>query len=227
MNKEDLEGLISKLTKQDLQRALSVMLAPHSSPVFGAVKIVEHEMAAIEVLKLIGYLNKGSDEYSFVEKLRVTKAKAKSLMYQEALRKNTNADDDLRGILSSPTIQKDTKGMFLIEVPYPLQMDRLRSRVRELGFISNGSFSGSTARISANALEALIESLIPNDKKDVILKKLKKQGFPDKSIKGLLRAFLLKAGSKVADGTGEQIVTNIGEVIGQTFNGWYGSDFFW
>ena len=49
-------------------------------------------------------------------------------------------------------------------------MDRLRHRIRQLGFLSDGSFSGSIARIKRPALAALISSLIPESEQRIVIK---------------------------------------------------------
>jgi hypothetical protein len=49
--------------------------------VFGAAKTVEHEIAALNALKAIGYISQDADEFDLVEKLRITKSKARLLLY--------------------------------------------------------------------------------------------------------------------------------------------------
>ena len=90
--------------------------------------------------------------------LRVTKVKARSLLYQVALRTKTNPaeiDAALRQLLSQPRVAKYGDKVF-IEVADPLLMDQLRQRIRQLNFISDGSFSGSIAKLPIAALSALI-----------------------------------------------------------------------
>ena len=87
-------------------------------------------------------------------KLRVTKAKARSLLYQVALRRNhiaEDANDALRSLLTQPRVMKEGDKVF-IEVVDPLHMDSLGQQIRELNYISDGSFSGSIAKISVDAL---------------------------------------------------------------------------
>jgi hypothetical protein len=110
-------------------------------PVFGAAKVIEHEISAILALKKLGYLNNEADDYEYVEKLRITKAKARNLMYQESLRQNLDVNDELRRILTNPRIQKDSKGIYLIEVPYPLVFS---NRFRIGGYYAKGLYDGSS-----------------------------------------------------------------------------------
>jgi hypothetical protein len=55
---------------------LDLLLAPHTSPVFGAAKSVEHQVAALNALKCLGYLTDNADEFELVKNMRVTKPKA-------------------------------------------------------------------------------------------------------------------------------------------------------
>lgn len=210
MNIEEINTLLETKDKAKLIGIINILLRKHSSPVFGAVKQIEHEIAAIESLKLLGYLTYGADEYDYIDKLKVTKAKARSLMYQEALRQDINYDDELKKVLQNPSIQKDAKGIYLIEVSNPLIMDKLRKKVRDLGFISDETFSGSLAKISIEALAALIDSLVEKDDKNTVIEKLKQKGYPDASFKTFIKKSLIKVGSKLADDTGEEITKNVG-----------------
>lgn len=100
-------------------------------------------------------------------------------------------------------------------------MDRLRKRVRTYGFLSDGTFSGSVARIPEGALVKLVEELIPAVQKDEINRQLVKCGLPDKTIAGVLKAMLAAAGKKVAGDVGGVAAKAIGEEIGGVLtSGW-------
>lgn len=80
MHTEKLKELLQQAAPDIKHRALEIFLAPHTSPVFGAAKSVEHEVAALNALKLLGYLTNNADEFELVESLRVTKPKARALL---------------------------------------------------------------------------------------------------------------------------------------------------
>lgn len=90
MNTLEIEALIAQAGPKACAAALKDLLIPHFAPVFGAAKVVEHEVAAFRALKLLGYLPALPDEYDLVMALRVTKVKARSLLYQFALRARSN-----------------------------------------------------------------------------------------------------------------------------------------
>lgn len=204
-----------------LREALKLMLQPHAAPVFGAAKTVEHEVAAFNALKALGYIGPDADEFDLIEKLRVTKSKARSMLYQTALRAEAGESEinqALRKALETTQVLRDG-AMYLIEVPDPLTMDRLRKRVRTYGFVSDGTFSGAIAKIPAGALIRLVEELIPEKQKSEITRQLIKGGLPDKTIAGALKAILATVGKKVAGELGDQAGKAIGAELGNILTG--------
>lgn len=219
MINQKLITLVAGSCEADLRKALSFLFMPHANPVFGASKAVEHEVAAINALKLLGYLSSYPDEFELVEKLRVTKSKARALLYQTALREASDplvAEQELRAILMNPLIAVDGD-IYLIEAPQPLTMDRLRQRVRQLGYLSDGSFSGSVARIKRQALAALIESLIPKENQTEVINKLTAKGYQGSDVRALVTGVLKKAGAKVAGEVGDELAGKLGKSIAAVF----------
>jgi len=210
---------INKATKEQLKTAVTVLLGSHAAPVFGAAKTVEHEIAALNALKALGYLADDSDEFTLVEKLRITKSKARSLLYQTALRKidEDEAEKDMRLInaLKSTQIVKEGN-LFIIEVPDPLTMDRMRKIIRDAGYLSDETFSNSLARIPEEALVALMVELIPEKDKKAMEKKMSDSGVTDISIPGLIKAIIKQEASKIAGDTGNKAARIIGDKIFDT-----------
>jgi len=179
---------------------------------FAASKSNERDVAALNAMKLLGYLSDKPDEFELVKKLRVTKSKARSLLYQVALRSESSTEneaDELRAILTNLRIIV-AGDFYLIEVTQPMTMDRLRHRVRLLGFLSDGSFSGSVARIKRPALAALVESIIPEAERSIVFEGLKRAGYQGSDARYVISALLKKSGTKIAGEVGEEIVGNMG-----------------
>jgi hypothetical protein len=220
---QSFENSISQANEEQLREALRLMLQPHASPVFGAARTIEHEVAALKALKLLGNIKANADEFDLVENLRVTKSKARSLLYQAALRTEESdaaVNTALSNALKTTQVVRDGS-LYLMEVPDPLTMDRLRKRVRSYGFLSDGTFSGSIAKIPEGALLKLVEELIPEEQKAKISKQLKEAGLPDKTIAGVLKAMLATAGKKVAGEMGGVAAKALGEEIGDVLTtGW-------
>lgn len=196
------------------------MLGAHANPVFGASKIIEHEIAAINALKTIGFIRDDIDEFGLVEKLRITKSKARSLLYQMALRTEDDADAinaQIKATILTPRIEKQGE-LFLIEVPHPLTMDRLRQRVRQLGFLSDGSFSGSVARISEKALIALLADLLSEEERQRLMGSYHAQGVSDKTPVGIIKNILAKALQAAVGQAGAEFGSTVFNALKDVFN---------
>lgn len=219
MDSREIKELITKADAITCAEALTDLFVPHTAPVFGAAKVVEHEVAAFRALQRLGYLPAQPDEYDLVMLLRVTKAKARSLLYQVALRRRLSSEEidaALRELLTQPRVSKEGDKV-MIEVADPLLMDCLRQRVRQLSFISDGSFSGSLAKLSVPALSALIEDLIPKKQRSAIHKKLSAQGVRGDDFQGIIAAVLGQLGKRAAGTAGERVAEQIGEKIADFF----------
>ncbi len=219
MNLEDIFKLLNNKNQNELLEIIKTFLRIHSNSVFGAFKQIEYEVATIKALKLIGYLDENSDEYDYIEKLKVTKAKARMLLYQESLRSDMDIKEELKKVLQNPKIQKVENDKYLIEINNPLLMDKFRKEIRNLGFIADGTYSGSLSKISNDALAGLIDNLLEDEKiKKDIINKLRKQGFHDISFTGFINAALGKVGERVAGEVGNEIANTFGEFCEDVFS---------
>ena len=215
----DIPALLANKSEAQLKAALEHLLAAHTLPVFGAAKQVEHEVAALRALKMLGAPPDNADEYTLVTTLRITKAKARNLLYQDALRTLTSPqqiDDALRALVVQPTATKDGD-LILLEVPQPFLMDALRHRIRQLGFLSDGSFSGSIARLPQRALAALIEELIPPAERQSVAARLRRQGIEGDDLQSLVHGLIKTAGRAAAGAAGEHLGATIAENLGTAF----------
>lgn len=216
----NIEKFLESASDDNFREALSLLLRPHFSPVFGAAKQIEHEVAALKALKLLGAIEKDADEYELVSKLGVTKSKARSLLYQVGLRGSMTPEDmdlQLKVLLTKPTVALDGE-MVLIEIAQPLLMDVLRSRIRKLGYLSDGSFSGSVARVPIKAVAALVIHYLDDSERIVADKQLRSQDIPGSDLHSLVIGFLRKLGESAAGAAGEQVGNKLGEGINTIFD---------
>lgn len=208
----DIPALLANKSEDQLKAALEHLLAAHTLPVFGAAKQVEHEVAALRALKMLGALPDNADEYTLVTTLRITKARARNLLYQNALRTLTSPqqiDDALRAVVMQPTAAKDGD-LTLLEVLQPFLMDGLRHRLRQLGFLSDGSIG----RLPQRALAALIEELIPPTERKSVTARLRRQGIEGDDLQSLVLGLIKTAGRAAAGTAGEHIGITLAERAG-------------
>jgi hypothetical protein len=210
--------------RRTIERWLQQLKAAGQIKFRGAAKQVEHEVAALRALKILGALPDNADEYTLVTTLRITKSKARNLLYQDALRNFTSPqqiDDALRALVMQPTATKDGD-LILLEVPQRFLMDALRHRVRQLGFLSDGSFACSIARIPQRVLAALIEDLIPPAERKFVAAQLRLQGIEGNDLQSLIAGLIRTAGRAAAGSAGEHLGIAIAEGLGAAFN--YGAE---
>ena len=215
----DIPALLANKSEDQLKAALEHLLAAHTLPVFGAAKQVEHEVAALRALKMLGALPDNADEYTLVTTLRITKAKARNLLYQDALRTLTSPqqiDDALRALVMQPTATKDDD-LIVLKVPQPFLIDALRHRVRQFGFPSDGSFAGNIARLPQRALAALIEDFLPPAEHKSVPARLRCQGIEGDNLLGLVLGLIKTPARAAAETASEQLGAAIAEGIGTAF----------
>jgi len=154
-----------------------------------------------------------------VSKLKVTRAKARKLIYERELRRLSQEDLDARvkELLTEPLV--DRRGdQFILEVDNPLLSDHLRDTIQKLGHITDGSFSPSLVKLSIDAFAALVEDNLSEDPEKV-RKILINAGAPDTSIKGVLIAVCSKLAGRLASEVGEEVVDQAASFLGTLLQG--------
>lgn len=161
---------------ETLRHALAELLAPTLGATFAAGRTADHELAALQALQTLGVLPENPSEYDLVMRLRVTRAKARALLYRlrlAALEGVEELDDRVRDVVARPTVERvgsSTSGRveWVLDVPDPLVTDRIRQLAREAGFVTDGSFSPSLVKLSLRAYAKLVERLIPQQRRDAV-----------------------------------------------------------
>ena len=169
MNPSIAQAAINAASPEALRVAISLLLAPTIEPAFGSARPVLHEVAAIRALQQLGALPTEADEYQLMLNLRITRAKARALLYQLELRQfddESSLDARVISLLDKPLVERGPGGetVWLLEVTSPLVLERIRQLVRQIGFLSDGSFSPSVIKLSRRAFAALIVHLMPKDR---------------------------------------------------------------
>lgn len=190
--------------------ALETFLARYLTPAFGALPKAEIDLLVLNLLEDIGAIKAEPSVYELVSKLKITRSKARNLIYQRELRTTTSEQLDLRvrTILQRPIIQK-AGDVFVLEVENPLVADHLRAQVQNLGYVSDGSFSPNVVKLSLDAITALLESNLTVKEREDVREALIAAGAPDISFRGVLKATLKKLASKVAADTGEAMMEQV------------------
>lgn len=202
------------------QKVLAELLDAYLEPAFGSLPKKEVDLIVLKALEDLGYLNKEPSLYELVSKLRVTRTKARNLIYDQDLRRLDDISLDIRvkEALKTPLLQKQGD-LFVLEIENPLVIDHLRSKLQQLGHASDGSFSPSLVKISIGAVAALIEDYLTKSQRKAIQKSLTKAGVPDSSLQGMIKSTIKAAAKKVAQDSGEALVEKASDYISPVIDG--------
>jgi hypothetical protein len=216
----DINNIVHSSREEQCKRVLSSLLRGYLTPAFGALPKNEVELLILQALESLDCIPEEPKVYELVSKLRVTRSKARTLLYERELRRFSpeDLDEKVKLILKKPLLQKDAKG-FILEVENPLVSDHLRSQVQELGYVSDGSFSPSIVKLGFDAVSALIESNLSDEEIEKVKEALIRAGAPDKSFRGIIKATLRKVASKIAADAGDAAMEQLSDYVAPIFDG--------
>lgn len=215
-----LDQCIKNASEQSAKEALHLILARYLTPSFGSLTKRDIDLLIFTALERIGYIEEDPSLYSLVQKLRVTRGKARGLLYERELRRmgERDLDEKVRQALRRPLIQKQGE-LFVLEIDNPLVIDHLRSKLQMLGHASDSSFSPSLVKLSDDAIIDLLESMLDDRHRERARKEFVKAGFPDKSFQGVMRDVFKALAKKIADEAGARIAEQVlGPVIDGAFD---------
>lgn len=221
-----LANAIKQASKAQLASALELLLEPYFLTTFRAARTQDHEVAALRAMEALNALKQQDDEYDYMLRLRVTRAKARNLVYQvhlQQLESEAALDELVCKVMASPSIEKATSGHsqthWVLDIPNPLVMERIRQRVRKAGFVSDGSFSPSIVKLPVNAYAAVLAELVPQNKRTNLLNQARQLAHASEKLplKDVLGSILANGAAKLAGKAGEQLsedlVTGLGNLL--------------
>ena len=211
----DIAEITEKAGAKKAKESLDSFLAAYLNPAFGALPKQEVELLVLRLLSQIGAISERPSVYELVSKLKITRSRARRLIYDQELRNRTSQelDEDVRVLLRTPILQKRGES-FALEIENTLLSDHIRAKLKELGHVTDGSFSPSLVTLTVDAMVALIDDQLTNTQKDATLKALIKAGAPDRTIKGVLKSALKKLGEMIADDTGQAVAEDVTKYVG-------------
>ena len=216
----NIKAIIDNAGNAKCKEALEKFLEDFLSPAFGAKSKTEIELAVLNLLISVDAVTDNPSSYDLASTLKITKQKARTLIYNKELRTRTHDDLDaeVRKILLKPVIQK-RGDQFALEVESPLALDHLRAKVQALGHLTDGSFSTNLVTLNLDAMATLIESTLDETQKGAAERELRKAGATDPSLRGLLKATLKKLGNRVASDAGEAAIENASDYLAPILDG--------
>lgn len=216
------DHVLTKATPQTCQKVLSEILDRYLDPAFGSLTKKEADLLMIDALEDLNYISYDPTLYEIETKLRITRYKARTLIYENELRDPHDLDRRVKAALINPILQKDGE-FFYLEVENPLVQDHLRAKLHELNFTADGTFSPSLIKLSLKALAALISHYMDKTEREKVRKELVAAGAPDTSIQGVLKAVLKALALKYAQEEGGAIVERVSDYISPILGGSLGT----
>ncbi|MGQ3892879.1 hypothetical protein [Legionella sp. CNM-4043-24] len=200
---------------QVIEEALIKFLTQITDPAFGIHNKSELEYLVFELMKNTGIFNENTSLYSLMTELGITQTKASQLIYNYDVRKLEDdkiLDEKIIEFLLNADFAKDGD-YFVLDIESPLLRVYLKNRLKEIGHVSDGSFSQTVVRMNLNAVSGIIEYYLPKKEHKKVKAALIEAGAPDGSFKGVLKSSLKYLGSKVLGEGAGTLVDNFPDML--------------
>lgn len=236
MEKETIYDKLRTKSHDDLRIILCDIIYTYCQPSFGSMSKHDSDLLLFDSMVKVGLIADNASIYDIMRMLKVTRSKARSLIYEHQLRKIKDEEqqkEQLRRVMKSPLMSSLSKNVCL-EVDNPYLVDYIRNELKGLGFVTDGSFHAELVKMSAEAFAALYEKTISDENKREVNRRLIELGVkPDTSIKKILPPLMVgvskslaaaamgKIGEDITDACIDYLENNLDalkESIGDLFN---------
>ena len=204
----DLITLLNEADAIDVKQRFIELVNSYLQPSYGSMSKRDFEILLFMKLQEPGAIQKDPNLYQLIKDLKISRTRVRNLLYEAKMRtsEEEDLDNELIQLLQKPVFLKDGDKV-AIEIQNPLLTDHFRFKVKELGFITDGSFSAELVKLNYSAYTALVESMISVEAKKAIEKLLVDAGImKDTSFKGLFTELVKRIGAKIANEAGEQAI---------------------
>lgn len=236
MDRVALNNILQHLGHQQLRDILANMLDTYCIPSFGSMSKHDIDLLMFDSMVRMGVISNNPTIYDVMRDLKVTRSKARTLIYEFQLRKVQNEEqlrEQLRDLMKTPLMSTLSKNVCL-EVDNPYLVDFIRNELKRLGFITDGSFHAELVKMSTEAFASLYENELSEQGKRQIHDRLVELGVkPDTSLKkilphlmkGVAKTMASTAMGKVGEDIADECIQYVGdnidalkETLGNFFN---------
>jgi hypothetical protein len=216
----DIKKIIVEAGDAKCKVALEKFLEDFLSPAFGSKPKGEIELAVLNLLISIGAISKNPSSYELASALKITKQKARTIIYNQELRTRTHdeLDQEIRILLMKPVIQRRRNG-FAMMVESPLVLEHMRAKLQMHGHFTDGSFSPNVVTLNAVAMASLIEFFLSGKQKKAAEGVLRKAGAKGSSLSELLTSTLEKLVERYADDARDAVINGASDLIVHILDG--------
>ena len=214
----DERKLISELRKKsfdELRDALNKILLDYCMPSFGSMAKHDIDLLMFDVMISLGIFDSTPSIYDVMRELKVTRNKARNLIYEHQLRSVETEHQllaELRKVLKCPLLSRQSDNVCL-EIDNPYLVDFIRNELKKLGHITDGSFNPEMVKMSTDAFSDLYYNCMEEASKAELKRRMVELGVTDDtSLKAvlphLLKGVATTAAKKVFGKIGEDIADN-------------------
>ncbi len=203
----------NNVTAEKCKKVLENFIDEYKKPVFGVLPKKQIDILVVDMMLEIGLLPKRPAIFDLVHKLKITQAKAQSLIYELGLRKlgvGSLQDDLVDTLFIKSNIQRQGD-LVCFDIENPLLIDYLRERLRGLKHTLDKSFSPTLVKLSIDALAALMDSMVSDSDKERYLADFQKRNVPVATFHNLMKGAALKFIEKYAGKEGVAFAEKHGE----------------
>lgn len=221
-----MDAKLEAIEEADAKEILVKFLKAYTSPAFGALPKREIDLIVYEMLQDVEALETEPSMYELMRDLKITRTKARTLVYDSKIRKHSGNSADLneriKTLFSKAKFSKDGH-YFVMEIEDPLLHADLKERVRKLGFVSDTSFNSALIKMPFEAVGEVSQELLTENEKEAVRRALIAAGAPDTSFKGVVKGALGKLATKAVGKAGDDLVEELGgqlsSFLGPIFTG--------
>ena len=192
---------ISSLSNDKLSSAICKFICAYTEPSLGSMSKHDIDLLMFETMVSLDLIKEDASIYEIMRDLKVTRSKARSLIYEYKLRKTENEEAlkvELEKIMEKPLLSNQSSSVQL-EVDNPYLIDYIRNELKKLGYVTDGSFHAELVKMSAEAFAELYEKTISDKTKKEINEQLIKLGVKkDTSLKAILPKLLTGVAKSMA-----------------------------
>lgn len=206
----DIAGALNKLETSELQTLLGRLLEEYAQPAFGVLPKREVDLMIYRTLRDAGVVAQDTPLYQLMADLRVSRSKARNLMFDLEIRQTQSGqlDDQVRSVIMNDSYFRDAN-WFVLEVENPVVQAHLREICRRARVVTDASFNPSLVRLPVSGLASVLEEFLTKDQQAEVKRGLYRAGkLDDPSFRGLMKRamsdlagrFAGKVGGEVMDG---------------------------
>jgi hypothetical protein len=213
----DIAGALNRLETPELQALLGRLLVEYTMPAFGVLPKREVDLLIFRTLRDAGVVAQDAALYQVMADLRVSRSKARNLMFDLEIRHTQSGqlDDQVRSVIMNDSYFRDAN-WFVLEVENPVVQAHLREICRRARVVTDASFNPSLVRLPVSGLASVLEEFMTADQQAEVKHGLYRAGkLDDPSFRGLMKRALSDLAGRFAGKVGGEVMDGAIGAVGE------------